>query len=552
MHKNVLLVVLLFGYLLAGRIGIMAHQDPAEMDTTAYLEAAHEVRQTGGVLSHIQNSLSGVYKEATQHPLYLLALSPKAQRSLEFFVDAKKITFLIGLIFLAVVFAVIRQLFGVDIALVAVCLILLNATFIHLSTMVAAEALFALCFVLFWFFAVLGFEKRSHWLWAGVFASLAFLSKSLGILCLPIFIVSVLAASPAKILERIKSKEFWAFFVLFFLVASPLLIRNIKVFGTPFYSDSRAVLWLDRWHDYLRPDIHENPPTARSYLQSHKPTELWKIFREGLLVRDVKMLVDGLKPFAVWKNPIALKTLQGFHEKTVSWQVPWAVAIAVFFGLGIWFRRGHPAVTVSLASLAFFLVFVGWFSKIFPGAPPTRLLYPVLFLILFLAAAGIQRLLGKNTIFVTAFFAVFYLFSLTQHFDWGKADLRKSYRFNPLITYQLNWAGRNLGQSDKLLAGTNLASNVFYFPAIRGEVIEWPTFDSMEDLGQYVEKNRIRYAILDLPTVAYNTRIYGAYYEIGQKIGMIQTRPLPAFFKPLPRDPALPPLVEFYEFEGAV
>jgi len=91
------------------------------------------------------------------------------------------------------------------------------------------------------------------------------------------------------------------------LVALPLFIRNVVVYGTPLYSDSSAVLWLDRWQDYFAPDIHEHVPTLSSYWKSHGTAKMVHIFLEGLFVRDPQMLVDGLKPFAFWKKPLDLQ-----------------------------------------------------------------------------------------------------------------------------------------------------------------------------------------------------------------------------------------------------
>ena len=41
--------LLIAGYVMAGLLGIQAHNDPAEMDTTAYLSASYQIKETGGI-----------------------------------------------------------------------------------------------------------------------------------------------------------------------------------------------------------------------------------------------------------------------------------------------------------------------------------------------------------------------------------------------------------------------------------------------------------------------------------------------------------------------
>ncbi len=189
------LILLAACYIAAGSLGIQAHKDPGEMDTPAYLSAAWQIHETGGVLKHVQNCLDGVYREATQHPAYLLLLSPFASHDVHFFVRAKTVSFIIAFLFLAVLFWVVRKLFGSPAGWMAVCLLLANATFINLSTLVACESLLVLFFILFWFFAARGFKKGKYWLWAGFFSGAAFLAKSLAILTLPVFLFSALFLS---------------------------------------------------------------------------------------------------------------------------------------------------------------------------------------------------------------------------------------------------------------------------------------------------------------------------------------------------------------------
>ena len=560
------LVGLLFAcYLAAGLLGIRAHTDPGEMDTAAYLRAAHQIKETGGIFMHLPNLFTGIYREATQHPAYLLFLSVFAERSVQFFIDAKILTYFIGLIFLAVLWTVTRKLFGPVTALLTLALTVGNATFIHMTTMVACESLMAVFFVLFWYAAAKGFEKPRWWLAAGAFAAATYLTKSLGIFTLPIFFVSAAIHFTFRKKNIFKERCFWGFFLVFFIVAGPLFARNLRVWGTPFYSNSTAVMWIDRWHDYDRPDIQENPPTMADYLKEHTFSELARIFFEGLTYRTGKMVSDGLKPLAFWEKEIRLKTLQGFHQQTVPWQGLWASALVLLALIGLRNQFGNPETSLTLASFFFFIVFVAWYSKVFPGDPPTRLLYVIFFPLLAFAAEGLCDVAGyliaaasgespkavQWPFFLTGIFAVFYLFSVATHVDWKKWDIRKSFSFGPVFQTQMTWASRHLKAGDAVLVNNVFINYLFYFPRPGIEFIQWPQTQTMEELQSFVKERSVRYAILDLSTVVYNLEFFKKYFIAGPSVGMRPIHPLPPPFRPLPKDPGIPPIYEIYELVDA-
>lgn len=550
-------------YVLAGLLGIQAHVNPVEMDTTDYLKTAYQIRTTGGILNHVQNCLSGVYREGTQHPLYLLLISPFAEKNIQFFVHAKMASGVIGLFLLLVYFFSVRHLFGAAVAWISACFLITSATFINLSTMVACESLLALFFILFWLFAAKGFKNQKYWLLAGLFAGAAFLTKSIAIMTMPIFFLTVLLFSQER--KRIfSSRLFWAFFAVFFLTASPLLIRNVKVYGTPFYSDSTAVMWIDRWHDFFRPDFKENPPTLFSYVRTHPPAQIGSIFLTGLFGRNPKMIADGLKPFAFWESKINLRPLQGFHEKSVSWEAPWAWFLVLLCLAGLWKSRKQPAAQIALTSMAVLLPFVGWFSKVFPGSPPTRLLYPLFFFIYIFGAvilcrwgdAVILRIkspwTGRWPLAVAAIFTVVYLASMGAHVDWRSIDPRKSYGYTSPFVEQLFWMKGNLRQGDVLMAGTVFTNYLFYFEnQLNGQVIAIPRVETIDQLVDYARGKSVRYGIMDLATVAYNLKPYRNYFDVGPSVGLRSTAELPEPFKLIFSDPRQPSIYKIYELSRA-
>lgn len=529
-------------------LGIWAHQDPVEMDTTAYLRTALEIRQTGGVLGHLANCWNGVYTEATQHPLYPLFISGFAERNFDFFVRAKMFTAWTGFIFLFAFWTVVHRSAGKLEAFIALFLVLFSATFIHLSTMVACESLFTIFFILFLFCAAQGFEKKGYWIAAGASASLAFLSKSLGILTLPIFLFPALWICRGKWAQLFRRKEFWGFFAVFILIALPLLIRNVRVYGHPLYSDSSAVLWLDRWHDYMAPDIHTNPPTLLSYWKAHGFSGMLKVFLEGLIVRDPKMLIDGLKPFAFWRHPLDPSTLKGYYAQTVPWQALWALFLVVLGILGMRLKKSEPLTVMSAWTLVIFLVFVGWYSKIFPGAPPTRLIYPVLFLIFMYAAVCICRIPRRAVWIGVATLFVFYLSALRLNFDWKTADLKNSFKVATLDLLQMKILKAKSRPGQKVLVSSTLQEYLFYWKdEISGDTEAWPMFKDLDEMKSYFEQNRVTFVFIDLSTVAYRLNIFGEFFEIGKGRGMRLKKALPEGMALVPKDPRIPPVFEMAE-----
>ncbi len=556
---------LLAGYVLAGLLGMQAHRDPIEMDTTFYLSAAYQIKETGGVFQHIQNCIRGIYREATQHPAYLLILSCFAEKNVHFFINAKIATFILGFLLLLVYFYIVRNLFCAGTALIAVCFLVASATFLNLSTMVACETLLVIFFLLFWFFAAKGFDKGRYWLGAGFFASAAFLTKSLGILTLPIFLIAVFVIFTRKKSTVFLNKYCWGFLAIFFIFASPLLIRNLKVFGTPFYSDSSSVLWMDRWNDYYKPEFKKHPPTFSGFVKTHGLTGITSIFATGLFVRNPKMISDGLKPFAFWEKPINLQQLQGFYERSVGWQEIWAVLLCLLFFLGLWRERRSHAAVLALSGTLLFLLFVGWYSKVFPGNPPTRLLYPVLFFVYIFASKTLLDLgnalfskikISGGRYWVLAFtgcFAIFFFISLLIHSDWQKIDIKKSYMFTNPFVAELRWVDEHLQTGERIMAGTVFMKHLFYFEEkIMGKVVPWPAVENFGELESYIRGQSVRYGILDLATVAYNLKVYKPYFNVGPKIGLQSVEDLPRPFKKISEDLNIPPMYEIYEYSQSL
>jgi len=544
------IILLTLSYTIAGLTAIQAHSNPVEMDTVAYLQTALEIRDTGGILKHIPNCLTGVYTQATQHPLYLLLLSPWAEASFDFFVQAKLLTFIIGGVFLAVFFMITRHFAGWMAATAVTTLVIFNATFLRITTVVACESLMALCFILFWFFTVKGFQVHRYWIWAGVFAGLTFMTKSLGILTLPIYMLAAVWRYRHQGTRLLRNKHFWMFFLMFVLVSSPLLARNLVVYHTPLHSNSRAVMWIDEWSEYSAERAESGEIGFMRYVDTHTAKDMAKTLWTGLTDRNPRMLSDGLKPLRFW-GPVDLTTLQGFHQKTVSWQGRWALAVILLALWGLIRFRHTPHVTVSVFSFAFFLIFVGWYSKVFHSTPPTRLVYCILFLILFYAVLGVREILrGRILPSVPGVLACLLIMTtlLGINGSWKDKSPLKSYAVNQIFRIQHMWVTKFVKPTESILVGDTFASYKFYFQdSLPMKINTWPVVDSMDEMIRYVKEYDIDYGLLDLATVFYQRQVFGPYFKFPPVKGLQPIKVLPDIFQHIPKDPNIPPLFEIYK-----
>src|SRR5258708_21580314 len=94
-------------------------------------------------------------------------------------------------------------------------------------------------------------ESRSSRLWpwirAGLWSGLAYLTKGTGMfLPVSLALAFVLQGRLRALLDR----RAWVYGAAFLAAASPLLIRNLRLFGTPFYNFNLHTLWQDRLPDF--------------------------------------------------------------------------------------------------------------------------------------------------------------------------------------------------------------------------------------------------------------------------------------------------------------
>jgi hypothetical protein len=217
------------------------------------------------------------------HPLLPALVAPFAEKRLTYFAKAKLVNVAIGAVAFWVVTGVGLQMVGpvpTFLALVALCPGLSDK-----SAEFTAEPLLLLLVTLTFYWLVQGFDQWWSWGVAGTFAGLAYLTKGSALLLPITYAVSVVRMAPKLVLKP----WFLLFPVAFVSVASPLLLYNWQLFGSPFFNYNTAhVIWLDYTEEQMIM-FDKGLPTMFSYLATHSLGEIvWRGLRGLVLVRGVE------------------------------------------------------------------------------------------------------------------------------------------------------------------------------------------------------------------------------------------------------------------------
>lgn len=385
LHTIVFVVLLSVTFLLIGIYKMNLEVDPSFDDTGSYLEGALFIKEHGGALNFIKLCVTGEYKIALQHPLYLLFLSPFASRDLSFFPEAKLATLMVGWIVVLISFFVIRDLFGDTAARIGSIFMVFNAAYMERSTHVDCETLLMIFFLSAWYFMIRGLSDNRYWIWAGVSAGLAYMTKGPEILLIPVFFLSGLLVFRSQIL---KNKYFWYYFLGFLAMASPLLIRNIVVYHALLYDDYNSnIFWINslrelsdkyalslNWHQHTFATT--KMPTLFSYLQTHSYSEITRRAIGGL-IGEAGLLLNSLNLFMI---------------RSSLWSQLVSLLLAVLFTFGIVRDPDKRRAVYTLTAVTIFFIPFSWFFKVYAGM---RYLTPLLPLIAAYAAFGCSEFLKE-------------------------------------------------------------------------------------------------------------------------------------------------------------
>lgn len=501
-----IIILLFFNFILLGINGINAALDPQWFDTTAYLGEANFINHHGGVLNFFSLCITGIYKQANQHPLYILFLTPFASMDISFFIVAKIISAILGFILLIALFFIGKKMYGDLIASVAVFALLLNSLFLKWTTVVACESLLMLFSLLCIYFVMEGFKNNKYWIYAGFFAGLSYLTKGTGILLLPGFVLTSIIVYKLNIF---KNKFFWLFFILFTLTASPLLIRNIFVYQNPFYNVNNTVITMGQ--DEIDKSVYVN-------FDLKEGVAIWKFEKsetnnEGEIKSKSSQQKFSSKLFSLPKKIIEAG-LVFLDMLNISWaqKLPskllkvFTLFLVLFFIIGIVKEKNTGGKLYFLSTILVF--FLALFTM-----PIDRYflpLIPVMWIYVALGTFTILDLLNKN------FSLKYYNFNLASSIPYililflilnaGFILTKKDIK-NPLssVVYSesrfdlLNWLRANLKKDDLYTMGPNFNWQLEKGTWVLPPRVTWADFSKFQS---FVKKHNISYAIIDSFTLS--------------------------------------------------
>ncbi len=221
--------------------------------------------------------------DGNRQPLLPLLLSSFASSEWSYFTSAKLLCLGISLLSLATLLFLGSKLFTLSIALLAVTLTAFNVDFLGTAaTQVIAESLLTLFIIITLYFWLKGLRRNQSRFFAlsGAAVGLAYLTKGTGQLMLVCFLFWALASG---FLKR-KWPAVVSFVIAYFVIISPLLVYNMRNWGTPFYNfNTSQAMWYDTWDDKYA--LSGADASLDSYLASHNIGDiLERVVTGGILV----------------------------------------------------------------------------------------------------------------------------------------------------------------------------------------------------------------------------------------------------------------------------
>jgi hypothetical protein len=369
---------------------VRLQQSYSDDDQAAYLSTAGEIHDSGGIPALVAQMFRGDYEEANRHPLYIALLSFRPT-----FEGGKVLSASIGAVSLGLLtwLAVLR--FGAPVAAVFCILLATNFAFCRLSSMVVCEGLMLLFGGVIWLFSIPRGPRNAtetqsqdvcrpgaiHPLCVGALLALAYLSKGTGIVLLVGYLVwyflpgnasSKRGAERVPLLPRLaaRGRPLVLLLLAWVLVASPLLVRNVRRYGRPLFNVNSYLLFVDAYQDPVR--LHEETTLADAasrYFQTHSPGDiLWRELRG--LAWEIFIFCRSLGP-----TPL--------DDSRILFGIPLCLLAAI--GAFTVHRR---ALALYAVWLLLYVVLLAWYVPIAAGE---RFLMPLLAPTLTLASIGIVR-----------------------------------------------------------------------------------------------------------------------------------------------------------------
>lgn len=322
---SVLLCMSIIVYFLVMINLIPQQPSPHNNDQAAFLSQAKTVQDAGGPVALVRLLFQGEYLQANQHPLYVAVLS--------YFPDyetGKRLSAMFGLLALLIFSLGIARQYGNVTGGLMGLLLSINAAYCQLMGRAVCEGLLLVFIACLWLMILrmpnLKLSQKfpyRHLIGIGFIIGLAWLAKGTALLLIlglviwlssyalnwnrfiPSFLRNTTTvpaeSNPAQSdSSSVPIKTIFGSLALilvsFSVIASPLLVRNVRVYGSPTFNANSYLLFQDEFSD-PHALIKEGSlgSAAQTYLETHSVSQIVKREVKGL-VWQVFIFVRSLGP----------------------------------------------------------------------------------------------------------------------------------------------------------------------------------------------------------------------------------------------------------------
>jgi hypothetical protein len=358
------------------------------------------------------------------------------------------------------------------------------------------------------------------------------MTKGSGLFLIPGFLFAVLYAHRWK---SISQKYVWLYLAVFILVSSPLYIRNVVVFGDPFFNVGTAQLAYEN-------DVLDN---ERYFLYSSEAGQAITVWPEKQ--GGTSHLSAGLKGMGHRLLRSFKAQGESFLDLLNIWPAKrhlsprmrhlFGLFMTVLLMVGLFNERDSRKRVYVISSLLSFVVFL----SVFP--PLSRYVLPVLSLAWIYVGLGtlcalnvMRQLLSKiylpglarglsTPILLLVIVGFVFFYGVVKY---PVSDPRQSVDFSDSRRDLLEWMRKNLRNNDKYIEGPN-----FSWQMERGTWIIAPK-NSREDLDKFkafIDNVGVKYIVIDWYSLTVN-RYRGehvdrlqqldGYFRLDEQLGIVQ------------------------------
>jgi len=405
------------------------------------------------------------HPEDNRSPLFPLMIKAGTIFTKDYFTAGQLINIILFTLMFIIFAIYIRSRFGDRIALISMIFIGVSPICIVNTSHIYNDVTVAFSFFFFLFCAETIPRSRRNALIAGVFLGLLFLLKTSAV-----FLLFPITAS--FFIHGINKKtglNVLLFLASFLLLASPWLIRNIVVFGSPMYQFTGLTIFSDSVYEIF--GVGNPKPGFSSYLQRH----------------DIIFTIV-LRPVIGFKNLLVQIFTHDHHLSLVL--LPLAVA-------GAWSLRrlGRFWLYVFLFSVPY----AGLMSYVAYGFWVDRYCIVYYLLIYFCAAAGIEFISGLikppivrfTTVAVLAALPMITVMRPLEFYVSPRGNEKELDRDARAIVAEVR---KTVPDTESVLS--SLLSGYCFMHDVR--TVNTLHFKTPEELGMLIETYRIRYALLDV------------------------------------------------------